>query len=475
MKPKSRCYLSLNKPGCLWLLLFVFGCGLAQAAPPQDFSGLLKKLDIVQSRHNIPAYAVVISDDNNILLNDVRGVALAGSEKPVSPQGYFRIGSITKTFVALAALVAERQGKLKLTDKVTNTLGVELFHNPYQKTNPITIAQLLEHSAGFADMGRAEFASNDPVTLAQGLKRFAKGRRSLWPAGQFHSYSNTSYGLAGRVLEVATKTSINDWLGKAVFKPLGMTTATLLQTKTVNDHLVPGYQADGIEAIPYWHMIYPSLGAINLQPQDMAKLIQLYLKGGVGHLSGSLLQRQQKPTTTLAAKQGLEYGYGLGLYQWYRQGQLFYGHGGDADGYLSRFGFQKKAGLGYFFVINTFNNQAKSIMQRIIENFISAKLEPQTASKTVGDVDLSALAGDYDVATQRFKRTDRSAALTLKWSKGQLYIKDSDDQWDVLLHTGNGLFRRTFEPEATTAIFTANGKTWFSGDEGHFIKRQSEQ
>ncbi|MCJ8275103.1 MAG: beta-lactamase family protein [Psychrosphaera sp.] len=266
-------------------------------------------------------------------------------------------------------MVAQKQGKLKLTDKAADYLNSAIYANPYRKKHPITIEQLLEHTGGFTDMGRKEFASNDEVTLAQGLKRFASTRQVKWQPGQLHSYSNTGYGLAGRVLELATNSTINDWITRTVFKPLAMNSATMKHSKIVKMHLVPGYQADGVTQIPYWHMIYPSLGAINLQPRDMAKLLQLYLTLHTGTASDGFdkkqIQRQEPPKTTLAAKQGLNYGYGLGLYQWYSHRQIFYGHGGDADGYLARFGYQKTARLGYFLVINSFNNRAKNSVEGI--------------------------------------------------------------------------------------------------------------
>jgi CubicO group peptidase (beta-lactamase class C family) len=469
------------KPFRLQLIFVLFAALFAALftaktnATDRDFAALLQQLDAIKLKANVAAYAVVIASDKQLLLSQVRGVSKAGSKQPVSPQAYFRIGSITKTFVSLGALAAEQQGKLKLADQASKYLNKDLFSNPFAAKHPITIAQLLEHSAGFSDMGRAEFASNDEVTLAQGLKRFAKDRRNQWMPGQSHSYSNTSYGLAGRVLEKATGNNIIDWLKVAVFTPLGMTTATMILTPTVKKHLVPGYQADGIQPIPYWHMIYPSLGAINLQPRDMAKLIQFYLSRRATQPKNQQHRqqnRQERPRTTLAAKQGLTYGYGLGLYQWYNNGQLFFGHGGDADGYLARFAYQKQANLGYFFVINSFNNQAKNQMQTVIERFIVDKLPEPVKTKAVTDVGFSAFAGVYHNATRRFSGKKSTDTIELKWDKKQLYIRQGDGRtqgkWDPLVHTGKGLFRRTFEPAATTAIFIADGQYWLQGDEGNY-------
>jgi CubicO group peptidase (beta-lactamase class C family) len=96
------------------LLLVCFVTPNLVAAQPgrfdDDFDKLLQQLDAIRKQHNIPAYAIVVSSDKKIILDEVRGVSQAGSVKAVSRQAYFRIGSITKTFVALGALVAQAQG-----------------------------------------------------------------------------------------------------------------------------------------------------------------------------------------------------------------------------------------------------------------------------------------------------------------------------------------------------------------------------
>ncbi len=79
----------------------------------------------------------------------------------------FRVGSITKGFVALSALQLAERGKLSLDEKVSDVAPEIPVVNPWAATNPVTLAQLLEHTAGFDDFSLAEFydfdaAPNDP-------------------------------------------------------------------------------------------------------------------------------------------------------------------------------------------------------------------------------------------------------------------------------------------------------------------------
>src|SRR3546814_10143602 len=81
---------------------------------------------------------------------------------------------------------------------------------------------LLEHSAGWFDMGRAEFDSADPtpLTLAQALALNPDARISQWPPSLHASYSNTGPGVAGYVLEQASGERFEAFAQQHIFAPL---------------------------------------------------------------------------------------------------------------------------------------------------------------------------------------------------------------------------------------------------------------
>lgn len=460
------------------VILFLLANSALLDATADEYQALLARLDNIQAQHKIPAYALVITSQQQTLLDEVRGIASSGGVTPVSPEAYFRIGSITKVFIGLAALQAQNQMKLDLNDSIEKHLSGQGYSLPkFQQQYP-NVRQLLEHTAGLQDMSRIEFDSNQPLTLHQALRVNSMRHQLAWLPGYAYSYSNTGYGYVGRVIEMTTKQNINDWLTQSVFRPLSMDSATMELTQEVSKGLVPGYQKDGVEPIPYWHMVYSSLGAINLQPRDMAKLIRFYLGKSVPGIPAKLIRQQQSPKTSLAARYGLTYGYGAGLYQWFRHGHLFYGHGGDADGYLSHFGYQKQAGKGYFLVINTFNGTAKNTMRKVVEEFLVRDLPVVSEKggarkgpfKTQNHEDLS---GDYLRLTSRFGKVKTQQPLQLKWKNQRLLIREPGEEWDELVQVSDNLFRRSYESQATTAIVEFNGKVWLQGDEGNWVRTKS--
>ena len=126
-------------------------------------------------------------------------------------------------------------------------------------------------------------------------------------------------------------------------------------------------------------MLMRPFGGINSTPRDMARFVRLFLNDGYADdrrlVHPQSISRMEVPLTSLAARNGLLYGYGLGNNQKFRKGVLFNGHGGDADGYLSQVGYNRDTGMGYFVVINAFRHRALSEMRREIETWIIRDLE----------------------------------------------------------------------------------------------------
>jgi CubicO group peptidase (beta-lactamase class C family) len=81
----------------------------------------------------------------------------------VTPAALFRIRSVSKGFVALAALQLQEAGKLKLTDTVRQWAPDVAFVNPWEATDPLRLMHLMEHTSGFDEMHLREYALDDPA------------------------------------------------------------------------------------------------------------------------------------------------------------------------------------------------------------------------------------------------------------------------------------------------------------------------
>lgn len=435
-----------------------------------DFEELRRTIDDIRTEAGVPGAALVVADRNGIIWSTGFGVADNVSREAVTPDTVFRIGSVTKVFTAAALVQLARRDDFSLGDAVSKHLPPGLFFNRWQHTQPITVAHLLEHTSGFNDWTKAEFDYNIPVSLEQGLAFSPQSRTAQWRPGMHSVYSNSNYGLAGLVLERVSGRDYEAVIRNALFTPLGMLSATSLQARTTN--LATGYDSDGTTQIPYWHMIQRPAAAINATPREMGALVTMLLNQGRyrGHsvLTPDEIQRMESPLTSLAARNGLRFGYGLGMYPYYRNRFAFMGHGGDGDGYLSRFGYCRQLGVGYFVAINSYNGGALRRMRRAIEEQLTRDHHPPPPPPVVQlDADLiNRYTGNYALAAWRFDWQSAGRNLLVGVAAdGSLYTENGSGKRMPLLAVSDNTFRRANENSATAGFFEADGKLYFEEDD----------
>ncbi len=162
----------------LGTLALVLSLSAASAAALDE---LVDRLDAIRGQGGVPAFAVVLVDREGVRLSAQRGLADLEAQRPVGPRTRFRIGSITKAFTGTALLIAEAEGILSLDAPVARLVPAPPYSNPWSDTHPITVAQLLEHTAGFQDWVRDEWDLNDPLPLGEALAFRPASRTARWP------------------------------------------------------------------------------------------------------------------------------------------------------------------------------------------------------------------------------------------------------------------------------------------------------
>ena len=164
----------------------------------------------------------------------MRGIGYANLETktPVNENTIFGVGSITKSFIGLAFLQLVEEGRVNLQTPVKEIVPDIDIDNPWEKTDPVRIVHLLEHTSGFNDINFNDYYLNgDPeIPLREALKVSSNSRKVRWRPGSICSYSSENYAVAGYVLEKITGEKFEDYLRKNIFEPLGMTESTFLQT-----------------------------------------------------------------------------------------------------------------------------------------------------------------------------------------------------------------------------------------------------
>jgi len=262
-----------------------------------DGAELLDALDAVRTRYGLPAYAVMVTDSERTLLSEARGLADVASGRQADGDTRFRIGSITKAFTSMALLLAEADGDLSLDDQVRDIVPEAAYTNPWADTDPVRVAHLLEHTAGFQDWTADEWDSAESLDLAVALAFRPASRTCRWPPGRYSSYSNSGAGLAAKVLQTASGRSYEAFVEQRIFAPLGMNDTYFYIPDGKADRLVTLYaDVDGLRvsvgdesSIVLDNPKYPVEGAkayfsggagLSSTAYDYARFVEMLLNNG---------------------------------------------------------------------------------------------------------------------------------------------------------------------------------------------------
>jgi len=369
---------------------------------PADLSVFLDDFfDRNMEELDIPGAAVVVVQDGEILF--IKGYGFADLERqiPVDPtQTVMRVASVSKLFTATAAMQLVEQGLLDLDTDVN--LYLTALKIPADYAEPVTLRQLLTHTAGFED--RFIGIHTLDADKFNPLGEFLKGnipKRVLEP-GSIHSYSNFSYALAGLLVEEISGVPFAQYVDENLFQPLGMSRSTFEQpvpAELAPDLAVGYFVTDGTyEAGNYLYEKESPAGAMSTTAADMARFMIAHLQEG-RYEDVRILERgtaQQMHAQQFTHHPELP-GLGLAFKERFVNGERLIGHGGDIGTYSAQMILHPEDNLGFFVVYNVFSD---ALRERLIAAFMDRfypEPSPATAPATVklSQGELARFAGGY--------------------------------------------------------------------------------
>ena len=163
------------------------------------------------------AYAVI---DNGVVCAGARGEVLSGSGQLVTPETPFQLGSISKSFTALAVAQLMEAGSIELDTAISEYLDV--FEG--QAGGTITIRQLLSHTSGYSTLQGNLFQAqqNDEN---RGLSDNVRELAHTVPAHAADSqwqYSNANYLILGALIEEISGRGFTNYIETEILEPAGM-------------------------------------------------------------------------------------------------------------------------------------------------------------------------------------------------------------------------------------------------------------
>src|ERR1035437_7996894 len=324
---------------------------------PKTLTELKNSIQKILRETKTPGAGVVlVSGDETILL---AGFGKADIEKniAVNENTMFRLGSISKMYVALAILKLQEEGRLSLKDKIRDLIPEIEFNNPWEDKFPIRIENLLEHTTGWDEWHFAELGSDDPKpkTLKEALDFYPKGRTSKFIPGTRIQYSNVGMSVAAYIVEKVSGLTFETYIDKYFFKPMGIENMTFLQTEQYKKSGAKLYD-DGIR-LNYFNILYRPSAALNGSPKDMVKMIKLFINRGKINNNqlisdSSLLRMERSESMPILSKYETLKRYGLANMPNYFNEFVYRGHGGSLPGGNADFAYLPEYNMGYAVMIN---------------------------------------------------------------------------------------------------------------------------
>lgn len=376
--------------------------------------------------HHLPGVTLSVVQNGKLIL--ARGYGLARIDPPqavVADETLFRIGSISKVFTFTGVMQLVEQGRLDLNADIEPLMGDVNIEDAY---GPISMIELMTHSAGYEDGGIGVFFADSLETdhaPTEYLNRYAPHR--VRPPAEQIVYSNFGVALAGKVIESVSGEIFADYMDANIFTPLGMHHSSF---RDYPNQAKAGYLDPGLEAnraigyrwaagkfVPFKHFFmhrafYPA-GTVSATATDMAIFMLAHLNGGA--IDGRRILKPEtleKMHTRIRGNaegiQGNAHGFWSGQIRGYRTLE----HGGAILGFLSDMVLVPELGLGIFVSTNGSKGRgfATSLPRRVIENFY-----PAPASNLQADPAFSSqrwvYAGKYLSNRRGYKTIDKLGSL----------------------------------------------------------------
>ena len=297
----------------------------------------------------LPGLSIALVEGDEVRY--ARGFGLRDLENglPATPDTLYSIGSVTKSFTALAILQLAERGLLDPQDPVERYLPFDI--RPHGEV--VRLEHLLTHTAGIPAIAYSEAliangngtggrwlpisGPEDILTFMDGAEEWAESR-----PGERWAYSNEGFALLGLIIEKVSGQRYDDYLRQNILEPLGMERSFMARSEVeaASDVAVPYVLPPDAEPRPgrYLYRSIRSEGGLISSVADLARYLAVYLEGGAGVVTRESVEEMMRPRVDGPfvgsgllgqGASGASAGWGYGLVSERLLGRRMVGHGGS--------------------------------------------------------------------------------------------------------------------------------------------------
>ncbi len=303
------------------MILTMTSCGTTQVTKHVNeasdrYTNIDKALADNVSKYHVPAMAVMEVSSDEILFSGCYGECTGADQD-------FIIGSLSKSFTALAIMQLSEKGLVDVDSSITEYMDCSRYFKKGTDYKRITVRNLLNQTSGI----------DTYATLGDLVSTDSYGS---------HVYANANYSLLGVIIQNVTGMSYSDYMQKNVFSPLGLKNTYASLSEEAKENMVKGYRNFfGLEiagAPDYPNDLEKATwtsvpgGYIISSPTDMGRYLQMYLRGGENIISRDSIKRMFFENVPGEAEGEC---YGMGWFYTAENGKTKICHTGLVENYVA--------------------------------------------------------------------------------------------------------------------------------------------
>jgi len=366
------------------------------------FDSLTSQLHQVFLKDSLPGLSVVLVNNKGIIYEKGFGFADIKNALPFTSGSVQNIGSVSKTFIAVALMKAIELNYFTLETDINDILPFRIS-NPNDPDGKITVRELANHTSGIvdnpetypntylfyptlADYDQAAFnilrdLGYQEKIKDQSMKDFFKdylskngkyyNSNNFGPgkSGSTSKYSNIASALAAHLIEIKSGISYADFTKKYILEPLKMTqSGWSLTSKNISGHARLYYNPE--LSFPYYSWITYPEGGLRTSARDLGKYLIEMIKGYKGNSSILSPNSYKTMFTPQFSTENLPKNFSLAtrnkgvFWNLYNNGTI--GHDGDDPGVSSYLFFNPQTGLGGIFICNKYLQDKQQIIDLLV-------------------------------------------------------------------------------------------------------------
>jgi CubicO group peptidase (beta-lactamase class C family) len=415
-------------------------------------AALERLVRVAQAERRSPSVVAAVVHGRDVVWSTAVGIAAPGSggdagadraaatpttaPTPATVDHAYRVGSITKTFTAVAILQLRDQGALDLDDRLEQHLAVPAHRGP-------TIRRLLAHLSGLQrEPPGAIWQSLVDHDEQELLARLPEAEQALPPGQRFH-YSNLAFALLGQVVARRAGAPYETVVRERLLEPLGLARTSFDPTAPHAQGLYVRPWEDAVDPEPHVRLVATAAAAqLWSTAADLCAWGAFLADPDPAVLAPGTAEELRVPQTISDEAAWLR-GFGLGVILYRRGERIYVGHGGAMPGFLAEVVYAPKDRVGAVVLVNT-----------------TAGFDTQALALDLAEKAAEALAGPDEWRPGRTAPAALRSVLGSWWLEGaELTFRWRDDALEAQpVGAALGRFVSRFAPEGDDLYRVAAGR-----------------